>query len=234
LAQGVNGGSLAINTLQNSAGGTVALNGGGSLTLGGSWGNAGMIDGTNGTVNLGGIFALTDLGVFNRGGGTVNLTGTLLNTNSTLTLNAATGSWVLNGGTVRGGAITPTGGASLLVNNGTLDGVTVNGNWDVGASVNGASLTVLDGLTNNGTLQVGNPTNGWYGGLSFAGTQTLGGSGAVVFGSQPSSPSCNTVRLADAATTLTIGPRVVLRGQNGTIGYDPDCWGGPANVTVVN
>ncbi|MEI6052250.1 MAG: DUF4339 domain-containing protein, partial [Opitutaceae bacterium] len=62
------------------------------------------------------------------------------------------------GGLILGGAITTTNGAALLVQSGTLDGVTVNGNWDVGSSVNNASLTVTNGLVVNGTLQVGNPT----------------------------------------------------------------------------
>src|ERR1039457_4410140 len=67
--------------------------------------------------------------------------------------------FTLSGGTlVNASVLQGTNGATFTVSSGTLDGVTVNGNWEVGVSVNGASLTVLDGLTNNGTLQVGNPT----------------------------------------------------------------------------
>ena len=33
--------------------------------------------------------------------------------------------------------------------------------------------------------------------------------------------------------SLTIGPGVVVRGQTGTVGYNPS-WGGPSNVAVVN
>ena len=69
-----------------------------------------------------------------------------------------------------------------MVSSGTLNGVTVNGTLDVGNSVNGASLTVVNGLTLNGTMLVGNPGNGWYGAVSFSGSQALGGNGTVVFG----------------------------------------------------
>ncbi len=93
---------------------------------------------------------------------------------------------------------------------------------------------MTNGLTLNGIALVGNPTNSWWGGISFAGTQTLGGNGAVVFGSQGNNLSFNTLRLANADTTLTIGPRITIRGQNGAIGYDPDFWGGPQNVAVIN
>ena len=182
-------------------------------------------------MNLGGTFTLANLGAFNRNGGTVNLTGILNNTNTTLTLNAASGPWVLNGGTVQGGAITETTTNELIVNNGTLDGVTVNGPLDVGNSVNGANLTVLDGLTLNGTMLVGNPTNSNYGYVNFNGTQTLGGSGTVVFGN--SAPTTTRCGLTTGGTTLTLGSGITVRGQNGWIGYDPN-FGGPQNVSVIN
>ena len=230
LAQSINGGSLSISGLQNSAGGTMILNGGGGLTLNGSWGNAGTISATNSTVNLGGTFALTNLGNLNRSGGTVNLTGTLVNSNTTLTLNAASGSWVLSGGDIQGGTIASASGALFTVSSGTLDGVTVDGNWDVGSSIIGASLTVLDGLTVNGTLQVGNPTNQNYGRLDFSGTQTLGGSGTVMFGN---SPYYDALLLANSATALTIGSGITIEGQNGWLGYSPYI-GGVQNGTIIN
>ncbi len=154
-----NGGLLNVQDLATNVG-QISLVGGGVMSVGGNWTNAGTINATNSTLNFGGDFTLADLGVFNRSGGTVNLTGTINNSNTMLTLNATTGSLVLNGGTVQGGAITSTSGASFIIRSGTLDGVTVNGNWDVGASVDGAILTVTNGLTLNRTMLVGNPTNG--------------------------------------------------------------------------
>ena len=66
--------------------------------------------------------------------------------------------------------------------------MTINGVLDVGNTYNAASLTVTNGLILNGTCYVGNPTNGNYGAIGFAGSQTLGGNGTVVFGNygQPS------------------------------------------------
>jgi len=207
------------------------MNGAGSLSLSGVWTNAGAINVTNVTVNLGGDFTLAALGAFTRSGGTVNLTGVLTNTSTTLALNAASGSWVLDGGTVLGGTITTAEGATLVVNNGTFNGVTMSGTLDVGDSFNTGNVTVTNGLVLNGTALVGNPTNVSYAGyITFAGSQTLGGTGTVVFGDNA---TYNALRLADGATTLTIGSGITVEGQNGTIGYS-SAWGGPQNVSVVN
>ena len=69
-----------------------------------------------GTLNLGGSFTTAGLNLpaFTRSGGTVNLTGTLNNAAATLTLNAATGSWNLEGGTLSGGTLEQSG-ASLVI-----------------------------------------------------------------------------------------------------------------------
>src|SRR5207249_877019 len=100
-----------------------------------------------------------------------------------------------------------------------------------------------NGLVLNGAALLGNPTNGfanslkWWGEISFAGSQTLSGNGTVVFGNATYTPLATTyfidaLRLRDGGTTLTIGPGITVRGQNGTIGnlY----WGGPPNVSIVN
>ena len=120
-----------------------------------------------------------------------------------------------------------------MAGNSTLDSVTVNGNLDVGNTVNEAEVTVTNGLVLNGTLLVGNPTNYSWGGVSFAGTQTLSGNGTVVFGVGCYGNNYNALFLANAGTTLTIGPGITIRGQSGTIGYST-YWGGPQNVSVIN
>jgi hypothetical protein len=206
-----------------------ALNGGG-LALNDTWSNTGTLVASGGTLNLAGNFATAELGLINQTNGTINLTGTLNNSNATLTVNTASGAWVLNGGTVLGGAITTPGGASLVVNNGTMNGVTVNGLLDVGNTYNGASLTVTNGLVLNGTALVGNPTNSYAGAIQFAGSQTLGGSGTAVLGNNG---VYNALRLPDGGATLTIGSGITVRGQNGTIGYSSP-FGGPQNVSVIN
>jgi len=233
LAQGINGGNLYIDSLQNGVGGIVLVSGG-TLTLTGTWTNSGTLVESGGTLDLGGSFSLAGLGTLNRTNGSVNLTGMLNNTNTTLALNATTGPWVFAGGEIQGGTIAASSVAPLIISSGTLDGVTVNGSWDVGSSVYGAQLTVLDGLTNNGMLQVGNPTNSNIGVINFSGTQTLGGTGTVMFGSFYNAyPIFNSLQLVTGGTTLTIGSGLTVRGQNGTIGYSSH-YGGPQNVSVVN
>jgi hypothetical protein len=245
--QALNGGSLSLDNILDAAGlsisggGSLALNGtwgntgaltvnGSTLSLSGTWTNAGAINFTNSSLNLGGSFGLPTLGLLNRSGGTVNLTGTLDAMGGTLALDATTGSWVMSGGTLRNAVLTASGGAQLIFGSGTLDGVTVNGDLDVGNLNNGASVTVLNGLVLNGTLRLGNPTNQWNGRVDFAGTQTLGGNGTVVLGNQG---ACNALRLASTDTTLTLGPGVTVRGHSGTLGYS-SCHGGPQNVSVIN
>ncbi len=104
-----------------------------TLTLQGNWTNAATIDATDSTVNLGGTFTLAELGVLNRMGGTVNLTGTLDNSGIPLALNATTGDWQVNGGTIDGGTVAMSEGAQLVFANNTnnrLRDVTSNGDLD--------------------------------------------------------------------------------------------------------
>ena len=192
-----------------------------TLNLGGNgnWVNAGTINVTNSSLSLGGSMTTTNLGTINRSGGTVYVTGTLNNTNATLALNAASGSWVLAGGTIAGGAISESGGAELFVNgsDGTLDGVTVNGTLDVGNTYSGVNqLMVLDGLTLNGTMLIGNPTNGNWGRVDFnTVNQTLSGNGTVVFGDSGN----NWLSSYGSNPTLTIGAGILVHGQDGNVGY---------------
>ena len=237
ISADVSGGTITINAQPFSNLGLAQALNGGTLKLNSIWSSSGTLAQSGGTLYLGGNFSLADWGSVSGTNGTIYLSGTLSNTNTTLTLDAASGSWVLQGGAVYGGTIVTINGASLMVSgSGTLDGVTVNGVLDVGSSVNGTSLTVTNGLVLNGTALVGNPTNNNYGYISFAGSQSLSGSGAVVFGGSTSSSSgyyYNTLRVVNAATTLTLGPGITVRGKNGTIGYNPT-WGGATNVAVVN
>ena len=134
---------------------TIAANGG-TLSLDGTWGNTGTITATNstvnlgkrfqrldentgtitttdGTLNLGGEFGIASLATLQYSPGTVYLTGTLDNTGTTLTLDAATGSWNMLGGEILNGTLDETGGSLLVMTTqgGTLDGVTVNGDLDL-------------------------------------------------------------------------------------------------------
>src|SRR5262249_15790753 len=115
-----NGGSLVLNSLPNVTGvtaqgpGALTLNGAYAITaplnvrnstlnLNGNWTNLSSITVSNTTVNLGGNFTLANLGNFLTTNGAVFVVGALNNTNTTLALNNASGSWALNGGSVAGG-----------------------------------------------------------------------------------------------------------------------------------
>ena len=167
------------------------------------------------------IHSLQNNQAFTLSGGSLAIATTLLASNTV----------TLAGGTLTTATVVTTNGASLVVSSGKFDGVTVNGTLDVGNSVNGAALTVTNGLALNGTALVGNPTNSWTGVISFAGSQTLGGSGTVVFGN--AFYGYNALLVANGGTTLTIGSGITIEGQNGSIGYSP--WeGGAQNGSVVN
>jgi hypothetical protein len=190
------------------------------------WTNAGTITATNSTVNLGGSFTLAGLGTFSRSGGTVNLVGTLDASASGLALTASTGSWDLTGGTLKGGTYSASGGAALVftASGGTLDGVTAASDLNL-TGADSPNVTVLDGLTlNSVTVRLGNAAGSTAGTLYFRGTQTLGGTGTVLFGKN----SGNTLYDANSADTLTIGSGVTVRGSSGTL-YSPY-----SNNTVIN
>ncbi len=160
-------------------------------------GSALAVSGT-GVLNLGGSFSLAGAGPFTRTGGTVNLNGILDNTGSVLALNASTGSWNLVGGTVKGGTLSASDGAALILsvgNSGTFDGVTLASDFGTGVG----TLTVKNGLTltNNANVAVE--------GLSFlSGAQTLGGSGQV------SSIAAQGDGTKAGAATLTIAPGITI------------------------
>ncbi len=206
---------------------------GGTITVNAQpFSNQGLVMSPAGTLSLAGT--VSGLGTFQSGEGVLALSGVLTNAGQTLTLNGSTNVLTLGGGTILGGAITTTNGASFIVQSGTLDGVTVNGVLDVGSSYSQANLTVIDGLVLNGTALVGNSSNSQPGAISFAGNQVLGGNGTVVFGNA-SGYWANDLVLASGGTTLVIGSGITVRGQNGVIGNVGGHWaGGPANVSLVN
>ncbi len=225
IIQGSNGETLTIDGPWTNASGATITASGATLDLGdqnatstNAWSNAGTINVTNSTLNLGGLFTLPGMGAFNQTANTVSLVGTLDNTGTTLALSPATGSWTLAGGTLKNGTLAETGGAELVfTTSGTLDGVTVDGNLDLTAgSGNYASANVLDGLVLNGTAYLGNVPGTTYGALDFNDTETLSGTGTVVFGSNYNNAlSPNT---SSSPTTLTIGPGILIHGNDGSIG----------------
>jgi hypothetical protein len=210
-----NGGSLTISATTWNNTGVINGEGAGALTLMDAWSNTGTINAGAGTVNLGGTggtFTLAQLGTLNRTGGTLKLTGTLDLTGDALTLNATTGSWTLDRGTIRGGTVTLSEGAKLIIENNipsTLDGVTLNGDLDVTSTL--ARVIIRNGLTLNGSLLVDRG-----GIINFAGNQTFA-TGSIVFGGILGGGSWPNSFTIDNNTTLTLGPAVVVRGKQATI-----------------
>ncbi len=185
------GGASALSisgTFTNST--SIVVTGGSSLTLGGTWNNTGTISITDSTLNLGGDFTVANLGNVVRSNATVNLTGNLNNTGSTLTLSAATGNWNLAGGasiaSITGGSIVTSGGLRPTTAPGSstnrLIGVNVQG--DVYMSPL-SDLRMEGAWSNTGSITVDNAT------LHLAGTFTGASIGNL---------------------TRTAGSRVILEG----------------------
>ena len=63
-------------------------------------------------------------------------------------------------------------------------------------------------------MRLGNAAGTTYGYLYFQGTQSLGGTGTVLFGKNGS----NSIYETAVGTTLTIGSGVTVRGSSGTLG----------------
>ena len=205
-----------------------------TIAPGTSWSNSGTIrvaDATS-TVNLGGSFTLAAIGTLsNAAGGTVNLTGALDNTGSTLSLSNTTGSLNVLGGTITGGTVGQSGANVLnfvgINNNNTLDGVTVRGDVNVHATdSNYATVRIRNGLTlrsedglSNGVLNVGTVPNvsGFYSAVGFLGTQTFN-NGTINLGS--AAQTANSYVSLDGGAdgigngegTLTLGANAVVQG----------------------
>ena len=217
------GTTLALDgTWVNPAGQTITATGA-TLDLGdqsssstNAWSNAGTINATDSTVNLGGSITQASVGTLNRIGGTVNITGTLT---GGLSVDNTTGSWNLAGGTIAGGTVSGTGGAELVLtgSGGTLDGVTIGSGTVVDGTQNYCGAMILDGLTLDGTLNLGASDGSSYGRLYFIGTQTLDGTGSVVFGNYWWWVNGLYVQDNGSAATLTIGSGITVHGGNGQV-----------------
>ena len=111
------GGTITIldnqGTSWTNASGGILKADGGTLSLSGTWSNDGQIVVNNSVLNLGGSFTTAGLGSYTRSGGSINLAGSLDNTGATLVLDAATGSWNLRGGTLKGGTLATLDGTAL-------------------------------------------------------------------------------------------------------------------------
>jgi hypothetical protein len=211
------GGSYTISTPLTVASGA-------TLTLGGAWASSSVIDAPGATVNLGGTFSTAGIGTINRAGGTVNLTGTLDNTGQTLTLNSATGPWVLRGGTVQGGTVNLLDGIVLSGTQGSapghLSGVVLNGD----INLQSGEIIAEQGTSINGTVNFVSGT------LNAAGNQSIA-SGVFSFNGTGAPYGMLRVQNGANPATLTLGSGVTVRGGAGYLG---NTFGQPDNDTIVN
>ncbi len=183
-----------------------------TLSLTGNWSNQGVINAIDATVDLGGSFSTDGLGEFNRTRGTVNVTGTLDNTDDTLRLSEL-GTWRLAGGTIQGGAVQLGGQTNALLratadNNNHLIDATVHGN----IFLDGAGERIrLDTVALNGAAVL----TGARARLEFLGDQSFD-EGIIVFEYEGTSqrPAIRSL----LGGTLTLGQDAVVRGGNATIG----------------
>jgi len=182
----------------------------GTLNLAGLWTNSSTqgIAVSGGVLNLGGTVNATSLGKIAQTGGTVNLTGTLtLDQASTNLSTVGLTGLTLNGGTVNGGSntLTASTGFALSSTNSTLDNVTL---------ATDLAITGNTYLTNGLTLNASTVTiNG--GTILYTGTQTLGGTGNLVFGGTSSS----WLYRSGTAATLTVGPGITVGGSGTGTAY---------------
>jgi hypothetical protein len=192
--------------------GTMRAIGGGTLSIPlGILTNTGtVILEQNSTLNLRGTVTEANLGNFQRNGGTVILNGIVPNVGASLSLDAFSGGWKLNG-QVDGGSI------NAGANNHTLEmpagnltsGVTLN------CDVNGGFVNVYNGLTLNGIM-----TLGPGGSLNFtSGSQLFDGTGVVRFDGPEYSPNTLT---STSGGVLNIGSGItIMSGSYGaTVGMN--------------
>ncbi len=197
-------------TWSNPSSGNLEATGGDTLNLTGNWTDDGSITETSATVDLGGTFTISTLGLITGNGGTLGVSGNWTNdgriteSSTTVNLGGAFTTSELGILTGNGGVINFTG---TLTNDGTLslDGSGVSpqysltGGTIIGGTVatpNGGELVatqsggLLDGVTLDGTLLVGQILNTYVevkDELTLASTATINmaGNGALNFvGSQ--------------------------------------------------
>ena len=215
--------SIAINGLTNADVIHITT---GTSTLSTSLVNTGSIDVTAaGTLDLTGAFTAPTFGSLAANGGLITVSGTIDLAGGVMPIAGTTGVWQLSGGTIKNGLVGAVGDTLALAGiGGTIDGVTINGNFTVTSSY---QVTVKNGLTLNGTATLGGGNA--YGVLDFTGNQTLGGNGTVVFSG---TGLYDGVSLASG--TLTIGSGITIHGQQGYVGYDFALGGTAANISVIN
>ncbi|MGH7132936.1 MAG: beta strand repeat-containing protein [Phycisphaerales bacterium] len=204
-------GATSASTLTNT--GTLEAVNNGTLNLSGfTWANNGtIVVNTGGTINMGGTLAA--IGAINRSGGTINLTGNY--TGASLMLSNATGPINFGGNvTFTGTTLSAIDGQIFGISSGTtFSGVTLAAPLVLSNATCNA-LTITNGLTLQGgatitTAQVGCVQ------ITFSGpSQSINGTGTIA-------SNGGGLRLVGAAI-LTIGPGIILRTDTANTNFSLD------------
>ncbi len=216
------GGDLVTRNLVNQDmvsidGGRLRLEGENFTNVGGTIvGNNAVIEFRNGT------FTFAEVGVVNRTNTDLELGNFAIldNTGGTLDLDNLTGqqgTWTMRGGSILGGSIQSSGGATLLFpatgsnRFGTLDGVTLNTGPTMG---DGSSMFVDNGLTlNSTTVDLSNGGTGAANMTFQLGTRTLSGTGTVILGNDIN----RGVGTSIGGGNFTVASGILIRGQAGFV-----------------
>jgi len=239
-------GNATIVFGSTGTGNRVDLDGNGTTTFGanvtihgenGTIGRQLNIGGTQTLVNngkisadvSGGTITIRDSAVSNnnvleaRNGASLNLQSNVSNSNVGVIL-ADNGVVIQSGSGVTGGTIDTTNGGAFRValsNSNFLDGTAITGVVDM-ATIANTRERVVNGLSLDGAININRQGN-----LRFEGTQTVAGTGEIIFGD---TASANRIDL-DGNGTTTLGADITIRGQNGTIGLQSFVGG---TQTLVN
>ncbi|HVK08053.1 MAG TPA: LamG-like jellyroll fold domain-containing protein, partial [Gemmataceae bacterium] len=208
----VNNGS-AYNSAWTNTGSITAV--GGVLSIAGLWSSTGTLAASYSLAQLGGTFPGSHINSLTRVAGTLNVAGTVT---GGLTLNDAIGDINLRGATIQGGVVdrAPGSTARLIATTtqSLLSGVTLNAPIDMTTADN-VRIAVAGGLTLNSTIEMGDAAGNTAASIQFNGSQTLDGTGTIVFGARS---SAGTLQQQSAGDVLTIGPGLTLRGVSAGIG----------------
>ena len=247
-------GGTGVVTLGDSGGSNrLTIENGGTLTVGSGiliHGNNGTIGGqalvggaatliNNGTISAdvsgGTITVQTNNGATNAvqnngtlsalNGGTLVLSSNVTG-NAGSSINAGTGSTVVQNGVIISGVVNTTGtGNFVATNNGgnIFNNVSLTGALNLASAA--GSETVRGNLALNGAVNVNNNSTFVFEG--GATPQTLTGTGTITLGNSGSSNRIG----VDNTGTLTIGSGILIHGENGTIGGQVNVGGGS---TIVN
>lgn len=209
ILEATGGGTLTIDAPNWSNAGNLRALSSSTANLNGAWSNlGGMItaDATS-TLNFGGSFTTPNLGTLSLAAGSkVNIVGAWDNSGQSFTLNAATGSWTVNGGSISGGTLGFANGQALLFTPNAanvLSGVTVNGDLTLNST---DARTKIAGGTTFTTAHLGAQNAA----LGFAPGQTL--AGTILF---EGANHARYVEMNGSAGTFTVGPTGVIRTAAG-------------------